>query len=706
VAVRRRLLQPPPHRRHGGYALVFLLAIIVSTVLYTIVSPLSSVTAIQLKQAGQTADALHQAKDALIGYAITYRDTHSGEVPGYLPCPDIDGDGSADTNLTSGECGLSGNAAIGLLPYKQLGLPDLRDEDGVCLWYAVSANFKAATSKATPMNWDTHGQFIIDGDTATDTPVDAGTGKLTKGGAAAVIFAVGAPLSSQGGRSSNATTCGINPSEVAKYLDGNYNFATSDSIALSQGQRSSSSNNDRMLWISPKEIFDKVKKRSDFATQINGLSSALVSALTPTTPGAALTPQDAPTTVGSKKVGLFPATTSVIAAWTNYRDSWRDNYRYVVCNTASKCLKVNSATANCQGALIFTGDRSAGGPRTSLEKADDASYLDAANYSAYTSTSGDTFAGNISYSTSTSTQDAVYCLNSPDFTDIVGTSGFTAATTSATTTNFATSGRLGTSTFNASDQAGCAWYPTKVSFANGLRVFFKMTLYTRDSGLTFAIVDAVNNPDTGSLCGGEGKYLGYAGTDSLGRVIKPPKIGLEIDTYRDGNAGDPDVTVSSLTASGRHVALVYWGSLGSPSVNYTDDNTHQAGTLGSSTSPQNPAAVNTTFSTYASPSYTYYYVRLDISRSYTSPTGSYTLKAYVYPNSPTVSCLSSMNDLSDDLSTLDGTCTAKIISSITIDDSLVNSTEAMKQVYLGFTTGQRGSRSENIGITNFEARNH
>ncbi len=55
----------------------------------------------------------------MLAYAITYRDTHSDDVFGYLPCPDADGDGSADGLDSS--CGGNSRTVVGLLPYQTLG---------------------------------------------------------------------------------------------------------------------------------------------------------------------------------------------------------------------------------------------------------------------------------------------------------------------------------------------------------------------------------------------------------------------------------------------------------------------------------------------------------------------------------------------------------------------------------------------------------
>jgi len=50
--------------------------------------------------------ALSQAREALLGYAISYDESHSGQGQGYLPCPDTDNTGST----ALGACGPRGAA--------------------------------------------------------------------------------------------------------------------------------------------------------------------------------------------------------------------------------------------------------------------------------------------------------------------------------------------------------------------------------------------------------------------------------------------------------------------------------------------------------------------------------------------------------------------------------------------------------------------
>jgi hypothetical protein len=100
---------------------------------------------------------------------------------------------------------------------------------------------------------------------------------------------------------------------------------------------------------------------------------------------------------------------------------------------------------------------------------------------------------------------------------------------------------------------------------------------------------------------------------------------------------------------------------------------------------------------------TVYHVRLDIQRAYTAPLGTYTIRAYVILSGTSPACTPFLTDLNDDAS---NHCTPTISDTIQINDSVTGGSEAMKSVYLGFTSGQRADRQQNITIGNFAAQNH
>lgn len=85
----------------------------------------------KLKKQQQTIRAKAQAKRALLGFALTYGDVKQGQMPGYLPCPDKTGNGSANP-----PCLKKGKDVSGNLPWRTLALPPI-DLD-----YTVSGKYK------------------------------------------------------------------------------------------------------------------------------------------------------------------------------------------------------------------------------------------------------------------------------------------------------------------------------------------------------------------------------------------------------------------------------------------------------------------------------------------------------------------------------------------------------------------------------------
>lgn len=101
---------------------------------------------------------LAEAKQALLAYSTqNYASLTCGTNcprPGDLPCPDLDNDGEAE-----GSCNTQ-NSRLGRLPWKTLGLNDLKDGDGESLWYAVSNRYKN-NPRVLPLNSDTTGSISL-----------------------------------------------------------------------------------------------------------------------------------------------------------------------------------------------------------------------------------------------------------------------------------------------------------------------------------------------------------------------------------------------------------------------------------------------------------------------------------------------------------------------------------------------------------------
>jgi hypothetical protein len=597
----------PRRRYHKGAALIMLMALLTMGVLYFLVVQLEAVSIYEREsRQGGGGDSLAQAREALLGYAATYRDdsTHSTEVFGYLPCPDMTGNGDA-----AGSCGHAGEASVGLLPYKTLGLPDLRDSSGNCLWYAVSGSFKNnpkgidATLPWTsaPLNWDTQGQFkVVDsgGTTTLVAPDDA------HGGAAAVIFAVGPPLGSQSRTAGTQAPCYTNPAQIAAYLDGGNNTiaaiaaASSATITLTQGLvKDATTDNDRLAWVTPKEIFDRVVNRKDFSNaltaspvgHVNKLTNEIKAALEKKIQDdleANTTSNSQPSDIGSftqfgKQIGTLPLSLTLNDGnYTNYYANWSGQYRQALCSTlTTPCLTV--AGTACRGALMFGGRNASGQPRTSTEQtystANLDSYFEAGSGREILNSAATSFAGSIGYTengtAASRALDVGTCLFPGEFKsfaqDIAGfdggktsrgtTSVASVDTTAKTVTLGDTIGGVGT---------GCVWYPTPLALGTTMRIYFRYQVVTRGRGFTMAIADATTNSPASTtpiMCGAtvttgatRSTSLGYAGAPPTGQAsFGGPGINISEISWSASSGGTATVTTESAHGfiSGNNVTI-------------------------------------------------------------------------------------------------------------------------------------------------------
>lgn len=188
---------PSARTAQRGGALMVMLVIMVMGAAAILVSSLNS-TALQIERDKKTVDALAQAKDALIGYATSV-DLDTSARPGDLPCPDTDNDGAQNSPCGNASGSTGQTLRLGRLPWKTLGLPDLRDGSGERLWYAVSNNFKQQT-KTTCTNSNLSG--CLNSDTAGTITVLGSDGSVlntanSSTGAVAIVIAPGEALQRQ-----------------------------------------------------------------------------------------------------------------------------------------------------------------------------------------------------------------------------------------------------------------------------------------------------------------------------------------------------------------------------------------------------------------------------------------------------------------------------------------------------------------------------
>jgi len=183
--------------RQRGAALFIILLLIVVSAGIVFVSRLKS-AAVDLDAQRKTAVALAEAKSALLGYAAS-----DANKPGSLPCPDANNDG--ESKPIDDYSGATCVVAVGRLPWKTLGLSDLRDGAGERLWYAVSPKF--AANATSPLNSTVAGQITVRD--ANGNIVSNGQGAT---GVVAVIIAPGPALIRQGQAASQDRSCtaGVN----------------------------------------------------------------------------------------------------------------------------------------------------------------------------------------------------------------------------------------------------------------------------------------------------------------------------------------------------------------------------------------------------------------------------------------------------------------------------------------------------------------
>ena len=180
--------------QRGGALIIFVLVLVLagSATLFSFLNGNN----VKFERDKKTLAVLAEAKAALLGYATSVNLFHAGcdancRRLGDLPCPDTNNDGVAETSCGNA-AGTTGQASrLGRLPWKTLGLDDLRDGNGDRLWYAVSNRFKQ-NARAFPLNSDTLGTLSVTN--GSGSVVQDATGSS---GAVAVVISAGLPITRQ-----------------------------------------------------------------------------------------------------------------------------------------------------------------------------------------------------------------------------------------------------------------------------------------------------------------------------------------------------------------------------------------------------------------------------------------------------------------------------------------------------------------------------
>ncbi|HKC54217.1 MAG TPA: hypothetical protein VKC33_06210 [Burkholderiales bacterium] len=320
-----------------GFALIALLALAALISAFLIASALNLTSAGNSKEReDRSMSALRQAKAALITYAASEQwQLYKGQVtdqPGALPCPDINHDGTESDEGNSDCVGLgisSTTNLIGRIPWKTLGVDDLRDASGERIWYALSFNFRKLS-----------GTTVINSDTQPcDTPAcNAGEIQLTVTGTApasnvvAIVFAPGPALDLRqtGGPLQNRPADHTDPAykDPINYLE---NFSLGDVTGRHYSFTTNAipvdTFNDRLLVITQADLMAAVEPvvaarierdvkplLTDYFNKWGAYPFAVPFASPPVAQGAYLgTSSPAPGT----SMGLLPVTNTASFTWQN-----------------------------------------------------------------------------------------------------------------------------------------------------------------------------------------------------------------------------------------------------------------------------------------------------------------------------------------------------------------------------------------------------
>lgn len=545
------------HRQRGASLLLMvIIAALIFFGLFSIRSPVS----LRTDQESASAAVLAQAKAALIGYAATYKETHPGELAGYLPCPDTNNDGEY---TPADNCGLKDVSVVGRLPWKTLGLPPLRDGDGECLWYAVSGRAKN-DNKADVYNWDTPGQFVV------QTP----SGQVLAGATPharplAVIFSAGRPINGQN-RSAGGGECpGSAADATAAYLEGigalgtgNTTITVADAVTRGNG-----TNNDSALWVTSADIFGPIRKRSDFKTDVEAMLNNVATHLN------TLTPLALPATSTNKGVGDPIAETagslaklyldSGVAGYNrNFFKNWSSNLLYAKLGSP---VKVNGESG-CYAVLVFGGERLPAQSRDPVAPSTEAdtisNYLEAPLLGVFGTTSDQT--GPTDFVATTPSSDLIRCIKG--LTPPAAQASF--ATDFA---NFGTAGGPGAAVADSGTQTldlldasgssgGCFWYANPLPLAGRtIRSYYTFRFATADDPL--AAPDLRYGFTLQLVRGDEGLPIGCGSEFNSGAlgptatVAAPGTWGLrsfiiETDIYQSLTRNDPPENHTAIMKNG------------------------------------------------------------------------------------------------------------------------------------------------------------
>lgn len=518
--------------------------------------------------------ALTQARDALLGFAAVYRDfSHPNEVYGYLPCPDMDNNGAGGIGgvaSTAPACPNKDISTAGRLPWYTLGIPSVRDKSGECLWYAVSGTVKDV-NKTDVLNWDTLGQFIVR-DASGTVLVGGASGAAAHQRPLAVIMAPGAALSAQS-RTASGSECG-GSTTLTSYLESvglPWPAAASATTTITMATPTSISNgtnNDQALWITPKDIFDRIKMNSHFKRDIDTMLDDIAACLgtIATISPASLTQKGIDDVINDYNT-YCPHT----SLQTNIINNWRDNLLYTHPLTDSKVTYSNGTTyEGCTAVLLFAGERTSTQFRdTPTNRENAAMYLEGSNATLFPNAGTYSGASGFNGRNPHASDDLVRCIKaaSPTEFSFSNASDFASFTPQGVgvTTDTSTPSKPKVMINNAGgSNGGCFWNPNVLQLAGKtVRAYYEYIFGWPDSpggtdrgnGFTFQMVEGGLPPPPN--CGTQASM----GALPIADVRGLNSLTIETDVYLDATNNDSVENHTAIMYGGNRIHSVTNGNL-------------------------------------------------------------------------------------------------------------------------------------------------
>lgn len=248
-------------RRRGtqrGAALILMMTIIVMGIAWYTVGALGRVARSTADREIATGQALQKAKRAMLDYIAATAADPKEKYPGRLPCPEHEwyvGNASKEgiagpaVGVSDPGWGSANCASIGRLPWRTLGLDQIRDSDGELLWYAVTAgSWSLLTSSTTlTINPGKPGPLSVNGQANAAVAVI-----IAPGAALNTMSEAGSPVSPCAKVNELAATRYTAPLSAANFLECGNTVSLYSTIATSPWS------NDRVITITAAEVMDAI----------------------------------------------------------------------------------------------------------------------------------------------------------------------------------------------------------------------------------------------------------------------------------------------------------------------------------------------------------------------------------------------------------------------------------------------------------------